>query len=241
MFKTLGKRFLSIKTLTTPNENALKFVISDTEKHFVPKNFPTNAVEIDDMPSAAEKSPLATNLFKINGVKSIMMGHDFVTVNKVESELSHNKELEWPHLGERIKQSLQEFLKSDKDPINTEYLVRYFQDKNVSSQEPCDEDDDITFEIKELLKTRIRPALQDDGGDIQFRGFDPESGTVYIKLQGACKSCSLSEDTLKGGVESMLKYYVEEVREVKPILDPEEEVSMSEFAKLEAKLKEVRR
>ena len=102
----------------------------------------------------------------------------------------------------------------------------------------ADADDlEIVSMIKELIETRIRPAIQDDGGDIEYKAFDEETGTVFLKLQGACKSCSASEDTLKHGIESMLKHYVEEVQEVEQILDPEEEIALKEFERLEQNLK----
>ncbi|GMG20739.1 unnamed protein product [Ambrosiozyma monospora] len=194
----------------------------------------TNAVQIEDLPEATHKSPLASELFKLNGVLSLMIGPDFVTVNKVDTSLSNNPELEWNHLANKVINVICDSVDNKKLPVLNE---AYKQELYESLDEPQDTDDDITYEIKELISTRIRPALQDDGGDIHFRSFDEETGTVYIKLQGACKSCSLSEDTLKNGIESMLKHYVEEVEEVKAILDPEEEIAIAEFEKLEKRLK----
>ena len=77
--------------------------------------------------------------------------------------------------------------------------------------------------IKELIFTRIRPAIQEDGGDIEFAKFDEDSGTVYLKLKGACRSCESSSVTLKNGIESMLKHYIEEVQAVEPVEEEEEE------------------
>jgi Fe-S cluster biogenesis protein NfuA len=90
--------------------------------------------------------------------------------------------------------------------------------------------------IKELLETRIRPAIQEDGGDIEFRGF--EDGQVLLKLRGACRTCDSSTVTLKNGIESMLMHYIEEVKGVQQILDEEEEIALKEFAKFEEKLKQ---
>lgn len=229
MLSRTFRRYLSIKTMTTPSENALKFV-ADT--HFLPEGF-QQAIDIETLPEANVKSPLASELYKINGVKSVMIGNDFITVNKVESDLSNNPELEWPALRPKIESSIIEFINSKKAVMNNEYLEEYQRELDQINEN----DDDIVFEIKELINTRIRPALQDDGGDIHFRSFDESSGTVYVKLRGACKSCSQSEDTLKGGIEGMLKHYVPEVEHVKAVLDPEEEIAIAEFEKLEKKLK----
>jgi Fe-S cluster biogenesis protein NfuA len=89
--------------------------------------------------------------------------------------------------------------------------------------------------IKELLETRVRPAIQEDGGDIDFRGFN--DGQVLLKLRGACRTCDSSTVTLKNGIESMLMHYIEEVKGVQQVMDQEEEIAMKEFAKFEEKLK----
>jgi Fe-S cluster biogenesis protein NfuA len=93
--------------------------------------------------------------------------------------------------------------------------------------------------IKELLDTRIRPAIQEDGGDIEYRGFD-ENGMVLLKLRGACRTCDSSTVTLKNGIESMLMHYVEEVKGVIQILDQEEEIAMKEFERFEANLRKLK-
>jgi len=92
--------------------------------------------------------------------------------------------------------------------------------------------------IKELLETRIRPAIQEDGGDIEFRGFSEETGEVSLKLRGACRTCDSSTVTLKNGIESMLMHYIEEVKSVVQVLDQEEEVAMAEFQKFEERLRQ---
>jgi len=96
-------------------------------------------------------------------------------------------------------------------------------------------DSDVISEIKELLETRIRPAIQEDGGDIEFRGF--EDGQVYLKLRGACRTCDSSTSTLRTGIEGMLMHYIEEVKGVQQVLDQEEEVAMREFQKFEERLR----
>lgn len=226
------QRWLSLKTVETPSENALKFVATDNTQ-FLPEGF-QQAIDIESLAEAAQKSPLASYLYKINGVKSIMIGSNFITVNKVDSSLSNNTELNWDSLSPKILASIAEFAKTKKPYFDAAYLEEYQRELDAVNEN----DDDIVFEIKELINTRIRPALQDDGGDVHFRSFDESTGTVYIKLRGACKSCSQNEDTLKGGIEGMLKHYVPEVECVKAVLDPEEEIAVAEFEKFEKKLKQ---
>jgi len=97
-------------------------------------------------------------------------------------------------------------------------------------------DDEVIGMIKELLDTRVRPAIQEDGGDIEFRGFN--DGQVMLKLRGACRTCDSSTVTLKNGIESMLMHYIEEVKGVQQVLDQEEEIALQEFAKFEEKLRQ---
>lgn len=107
---------------------------------------------------------------------------------------------------------------------------------NIRTGDEEEEEDEVVAMIKELLETRIRPAIQDDGGDIEFRGF--KDGIVKLGLKGACRTCDSSVVTLKNGVENMLKHYIPEVVGVEQALDEEEIVSLSEFQKLERKLAE---
>lgn len=99
-----------------------------------------------------------------------------------------------------------------------------------------DDDDEVVAMIKELLETRVRPAIQDDGGDIEYRGF--HDGIVLLKLRGACRTCDSSTVTLKNGIESMLMHYIEEVKGIEQVLDEEEEIAMKEFARFEEKLRQ---
>lgn len=99
-----------------------------------------------------------------------------------------------------------------------------------------DDDDEVVAMIKELLETRIRPAIQDDGGDLEFRGF--KDGIVMLKLRGACRTCDSSTVTLKNGIESMLMHYIEEVKGTEQVLDEEELIANEEFKKFEEKLKQ---
>ncbi|KAM9909005.1 hypothetical protein OXX79_000040 [Metschnikowia pulcherrima] len=212
-------RFLSFKTFPTPNANAVKFVSPTTVSPAGNKTFEFSST------LQAVHSPLARKLFKLSGVKSLMIGSDFITVNKQDH-------VNWAHLRPEVVKVLDKFLTSQEEPVITKELLQ-----ETDSFAASEDDSEIVAMIKELIDTRIRPAIQDDGGDIEYKAFDEETGTVFLKLQGACKSCSSSEDTLKGGIESMLMHYIEEVREVVQILDPEEEIANKEFERLEFKLK----
>jgi Fe-S cluster biogenesis protein NfuA len=100
-----------------------------------------------------------------------------------------------------------------------------------------DSDSETVAMIKELLETRVRPAIMEDGGDIEYRGFDESgNGLVKVKLKGSCRGCDSSTVTLKSGIERMLMHYIPEVKGVEQVLDEEEEIALSEFSKLEDKL-----
>lgn len=204
-----------IQTTPTPNDDALKFLPSQ-------EVLPPNSGTLEYVSGRdAHSSPLARKLFAVDGIRSVMFGPDFITVEK-DSESS------WMVLKPEIFSILTEHL-SAGFPVVVEGTAAA-QDTMAS-----DDDDEIVSMIKELIDTRIRPAIQEDGGDLQYRGFTPE-GVVLLKLQGACRSCDSSSVTLKNGIESMLMHYVEEVTGVEQVLDPEEEASLKQFEKLEKKL-----
>lgn len=225
-------RLIHVKTLTTPNDNSLKFVSTDGE---LLQDKGAQSVEIKNTDEELiGHAPLAAKLFQqCPGVESLMIGDDFITVNK--DEMIH-----WNQVTPTVIDLLVQHLASGKPTLTEEFFsvqpsdVGY--DVNVPKFEYDEEEQEISEMIEELIQTRIRPAIMDDGGDIKYRGWDPNTGIVYLKLQGACKSCSSSEDTLKHGIEAMLKHYIEEVEGVVQILDPEEQVALAEFEKLEKKL-----
>lgn len=208
-------RSLFIQTADTPNENAIKFLPS------MPILKETETREFLSGREAA-CSPLAMKIFGVDGVKSIMLGSNFITVEKA-GEL-----FEWALLKPEIFSIITECLTNGTPIISESELT---SDMGFS-----EEDDEIVSMIKELIFTRIRPAIQDDGGDIEFVKFEEETGIVYLRLKGACRSCDSSSVTLKNGIESMLKYYIEEVNEVRPVEEIEEDseqvVTEYEAAKL---------
>jgi Fe-S cluster biogenesis protein NfuA len=213
----LLRRSMFIQTSSTPNEDALKFLPS----HQI---LGENAATVEFVNGRqAYNSPLARKLFAVDGVRSVMFGPDFITVEKTTDS-------PWMVLKPEIFSILTEHLSSGA-PVLTEDA------QAAADTAPNEEDSEVVSMIKELIDTRIRPAIQEDGGDLLYRGFT-EDGIVKLKLQGACRSCDSSSVTLKNGIESMLMHYVEEVTGVEQVLDPEEEVALKEFQKLEQKLDE---
>ncbi|KAJ8681024.1 hypothetical protein QAD02_016811 [Eretmocerus hayati] len=209
------KRCMFIQTQDTPNPNSLKFIpgVQVLEKG-----------QTQDFPGVkdAYSSPLAKMLFRIEGVKSVFFGPDFITVTKADEEV------EWSVLKPEIFANIMDFFASGL-PILTE------------AQAPSDtavneEDDEIVQMIKELLDTRIRPTVQEDGGDIVFMGF--ENGIVKLKMQGSCTSCPSSVVTLKSGVLNMMQFYIPEVLDVHQVEDEADKAAKAEFEKFEKKINE---
>lgn len=207
-------RWLYIQTASTPNEDALKFLPS--------QQLLGAGAQTIEMLSAKDAaiSPLAAKLFTVPGVRGVLLGPDFVTVEK-------EAESQWAQLKPELHALLSEHLVSGEPVLDLESTpaVDTAYDEN---------DSEAVGLIKELIETRIRPAIQEDGGDIQFRGF--EDGIVKLKLQGACRSCDSSALTLKNGIEAMLMHYVEEVKGTEQVMDDEEVVAQAEFEKLESAL-----
>jgi Fe-S cluster biogenesis protein NfuA len=159
-----------------------------------------------DFPNSksAKASPLAVRLFRLEGVKGIFFGTDFITVTKKE-------EAEWSLMKPEIFATITDFFASGRavlDPAQEE------QAGEGDDEDEDEDEDEVVLMIKELLDTRIRPAVQDDGGDIEFVTFDETTGVVMLRLQGACAGCPSSSVTLKSGIENMLMHYIPEVREV---------------------------
>lgn len=230
------KRSLFIQTQTTPNENALKFIPSGTT---ILPNQKTPTVEITNIKEAIHKSELAMKLLSLNdkAISSILFGFDFITIVKyseseaLEKSNSKNEDIspqDWTVLKPQIFALLTEHITMGQPVLSNDFFKHLESKSNSSDSESSvkdefDEDlspeDEVVALIQELLTTRIQPAIQEDGGDIQFIRFDHDSGVVYLRLIGACKSCSSSEITLKSGIEDMLKYYIDEVKSVQQVQD----------------------
>jgi len=213
------RRSMFIQTQSTPNENSLKFLPGRDVS-------PTQAVDCNSFRDASQKSPLAANLFAIDGVRGVYLGADFISINKGE-------EYDWALLKPEIYAVIMDFFASGQPVIREDSG----EEAAVSSTTILETDSEIVAMIKELIETRIRPAVQEDGGDIDYKSFDEKTGKVLVQMQGSCKGCSSSAVTLKNGIENMLRHYVPEVTEVEEFVDEvRESVSEEQLRKLEEKL-----
>lgn len=182
-----------IQTESTPNPATLKFLPGQTVLEVGTADFPT--VETSD------KSPLASRIYTVTGVTGVFFGTDFVTVTKAD-------DVEWDHIKPAILGAIMEHYQSGQSVMDGEST-------RVDHAEHDGPDGEIVDQIKELLDTRVRPAVAQDGGDITFHGFD--RGIVYLHMQGACAGCPSSSLTLKMGIENLLRHYIPEVIEVRPV------------------------
>ena len=182
-----------IQTESTPNPATLKFLPGETVMEQGTADFPN----LD----SANSSPLAKRLFALNGVTGVFLGNDFVTVSKQDS-------IDWDHIKPSILGAIMDHFQSGAPVIDGE------QTGSVHA-EHIGENTEIVGQIKELLDSRVRPAVAQDGGDITFHGFD--RGVVYLQMKGACAGCPSSTMTLKMGIENLLRHYIPEVTEVRPV------------------------
>ncbi|KAK3675098.1 hypothetical protein LTR78_005032 [Recurvomyces mirabilis] len=226
-------RTIFIQTEDTPNADALKF---RPNHEVLPENFPSSYLEYLSPRSTVappHPSPLAAQLMNVDGVTSVFYGKDYITVTKDSST-------PWAHVKPEVFSIISEAVTSGQPIVNIIESKAGEEAGQGSATAEADlnyapEDEEVVGMIQELLETRIRPAIQEDGGDIEFRGF--REGQVMLKLVGACRTCDSSTVTLKNGIESMLMHYIEEVKGVQQVMDQEEEIAMQEFAKFEEKLK----
>ena len=188
-----------IQTETTPNPATLKFLPGKVV-------MPEGTADFMDAASAANTSPLAAKLFAVPGVTGVFFGYDFITVTKTDGE--------WQHLKPAILGTIMEHFMSGA-PVMA---------NNGNSNAAAEHDDgefydaadtEIVATIKELIETRVRPAVAQDGGDITFRGY--ENGTVFLHMKGACSGCPSSTATLKHGIQNLLRHFVPEVQQVEQV------------------------
>lgn len=185
-----------IQTETTPNPNTLKFLPGQ-------EVLGSRTAFFTDAENAAP-SPLASALFVLPEIRAIFYGSDFITVTKKE-------ESSWEILKPQILTTMMEHYQSG-NPLMVD------DEQPKAAQGPAsysDDEQEIVDQIKELLETRVRPAVAQDGGDIIFHSF--KEGIVYLEMHGACSGCPSSTATLKSGIENMLKHYVPEVMAVEPV------------------------
>jgi len=182
-----------IQTESTPNPATLKFLPGMTVLETGTADFPSG--------DTAGNSPLAKRIFAVDGVNGVFLGTDFVTVTKSDG-------VDWDHVKPAILGAVMEHFQSGEPVLDG--------DGHSAGHAAHDgPDSEIVGQIKELLDTRVRPAVAQDGGDITFHGFD--RGVVYLHMQGACAGCPSSTLTLKMGIENLLRHYIPEVLEVRPV------------------------
>ena len=180
-----------IQTEPTPNPASLKFLPGRAV-------LDAGTAEFRSADEAAV-SPLAERLFAVEGVGGVFLGSDFITVTKTDGE--------WPHLKPAVLGAIMEHFLSGAP------VTREAQGPGAESFAP--EDAETVAVIKELIETRVRPAVANDGGDITFQGF--RDGVVYLNMRGSCAGCPSSTATLKHGIEKLLRHFVPEVREIREV------------------------
>lgn len=184
-----------IQTEATPNPATLKFFPGEDVLPNGTEDFPN----ID----STESSSLARKLFGIRGVERVFFGSDFISISKGDT-------IHWEHIKPAILGTIMEHFQAGQP------VMEYSQEDQAIGEDPDSPDAPIIKQIKELLDTRVRPAVAQDGGDITFYGFD--RGVVYLHMRGACAGCPSSTITLKMGIENLLRHYIPEVIEVRPVM-----------------------
>jgi Fe-S cluster biogenesis protein NfuA len=187
-----------IETETTPNPATLKFLPGRTVM--------TNGTRDFASPEDAEASPLAEAIFSLGDVTGVFFGSDFISVTAAPG-------IAWSDLKPDVLSALLDHFSADMPLFKSGSAAEISVPQDTTEFPVNPEDEDIVTQIKELIETRVRPAVANDGGDILYRGFD--KGVVYLTMQGACAGCPSSSATLKQGIESLLKHYVPEVTEVR--------------------------
>ncbi|WPQ64214.1 NifU family protein [Chitinophaga sancti] len=192
MIKT-GNPIISIYTEMTPNPETMKFVANKLL-------YPGKHIDFPDEASA-KPSPLAAELFSFPFIRGVFIMANFITLTKTP-------ETDWNDIIPTIKAFLKEYLEDNRPVVNEDEIV----DKPAAGNEVSADDTDVVKRIKELLENYVKPAVEMDGGAIQFK--DYEDGTVKLMLQGSCSGCPSSMITLKAGIEGMMKRMIPEVKEV---------------------------
>jgi Fe-S cluster biogenesis protein NfuA len=184
-----------IQTEQTPNPATLKFLPGR-------QVMPSGTANFTSPDAAVRRSPLAERLFALPTVMGVFLGADFVTVTK-------SADADWRQLKPAILAEIMAHFTAGQP------VLLATADDNAVAESGSEDEDEVISQIKELLETRVRPAVAQDGGDIIFH--DYEDGVVYLHMQGACSGCPSSTATLKAGIENMLRHYIPEVVEVRAV------------------------
>jgi NFU1 iron-sulfur cluster scaffold homolog, mitochondrial len=202
-FVRRGCRSIFIDTQSTPNPHSMKFLPG---KDVLEEGMGTGVYFQRNDRKDWKRSPLAKELFKLDEIKGVFFGRDFITITK-------NTNGVWNVMKPQVFSAILDFYSTNLP------VLQEFSEDHISDTTILDTDDEVVATIKELMETRIRPAVQDDGGDIFLEGFDPDTGIVTVRLAGSCVGCPSSTATLRGGVENMLKHYVPEVTGIEDATD----------------------
>uniref|UniRef100_A0A914CZF4 NFU1 iron-sulfur cluster scaffold homolog, mitochondrial n=1 Tax=Acrobeloides nanus TaxID=290746 RepID=A0A914CZF4_9BILA len=205
-----------IQVQETPNPLTLKFLPGQQILADSSRTYDFTSIK------QAKSSPLALQVLRIPGVKGVFFGEDFISVTK------DSEEEDWSVLKPDIFATIMNYLQSGKSVI-TDDLASQPTDTTI-----LPDDDEVVAMIKELLESRIKPMVQEDGGDVIFRGF--EDGVLKLKMQGSCTGCPSSAVTLKNGIKNMMQFYVPEVKDVIEVTDPSDNIVEQQFQELEKKL-----
>ena len=184
-----------IQTEATPNPSTLKFIPGREVLR-------TGTRDFRERGAAEKASPLAARIFEVEGVEGVFLGGDFISVTKGVGE--------WQHLKPALLGAIMEHYMSGAPAVTDAP-----GSEAASTEDYSSEDSEIVDTIKELLETRVRPAVAQDGGDIVFHGY--REGIVYLHMRGACAGCPSSTATLRNGIENLLRHFIPEVQEVRPI------------------------
>lgn len=201
--RIIQHRKIFINTESTPNPQSMKFIPG---QEVLPETFGTGMFFNRGDLKETQTSPLAKSLFSVDGIKGIFLGRDFITVTK-------NPDESWPSLKPQLFSKILDFFAEGKAVVTNE--------PQISDTTILDTDSDVVATIKELLETRVRPSVQDDGGDIFYESFDERTGIVKVRLAGSCVGCPSSSVTLRNGVENMLMHYIPEVKGIEEV-NPEQ-------------------
>jgi len=210
-----------IQVEQTPNPRSLKFL---PNQPVLPEDATSGWFTQKSQYKDWQISPLAKKLFAVEGIEGIFLGKDYVTITR-------GAEDSWTILQPQIYTVLMDFFASGEPTLAKAGEI-------VSDTTITEDDDEVVALIKELLETRIRPAVQEDGGDLFYKSFDPETGVVKLQLAGSCSGCPSSSVTLKQGVENMLKHYIPEVTSVEEFVDEDVKAASDKaLSSLEQRLK----
>jgi len=194
---------------TTPNPKAMKFIPEGREV----LGEKARALVYRDIYEAGD-SPLAVVLLKIGGVREVMLAADHITVTKATM-------VEWEAIQEKIEATILDFYLSGQRPVNADVDVQRVRPETFEAGS-------IEARIVDLLEERVRPFVEQDGGDIEFDRFEPGDGTLYLQMRGSCSGCSQSHATLQEGVRNLMDHYIPEVKHIVGLsAEPEEEIPRS--------------